>query len=112
MDCLFCKLRDSAAGKAVFEDEQCFVLQDLHPQAPLHLLILPKRHLAGPDDASPEDEPLMGHLVRVAAHLARERGVAKDGYRLVMNCNTHGGQTVFHMHLHLLAGRQMEWPPG
>jgi len=112
VDCLFCKLRDQTAGKAVFEDEQCFVLEDLHPQSPVHLLVLPKQHLAGPGVAGPEDEQMLGHLIRVAAKLAGARGIAEDGYRLVMNCNRLGGQTVFHLHLHLLGGRQMEWPPG
>jgi histidine triad (HIT) family protein len=120
MDCLFCKLRDQTAGqqagpqagKAVYEDEQCFVLQDLHPQAPLHLLVLPKKHLAGLGEVGADDEPLLGHLLRVAAQLARERGVADDGYRVVVNHNAHGGQTVFHLHVHLLGGRQMAWPPG
>jgi histidine triad (HIT) family protein len=116
MDCLFCKLRDQTVGqkdgRPVFEDAQCFVLQDIHPEAPLHLLVLPKRHLAGLGDASADDEQLLGHLLRVAAQLARERGVAEDGYRVVVNHNAHGGQTVFHLHLHLLGGRQMTWPPG
>ncbi len=112
MDCLFCKLRDQSAGKAVYEDAQCFVLQDLNPQAPVHLLILPKKHLATPDEAKAEDELLLGHLMQVGARLARERGIADDGYRLVVNCNAQGGQTVFHLHIHLLGGRQMTWPPG
>jgi len=112
MDCLFCKLRDELAGKAVYEDAQCFVLQDLHPQAPVHLLVIPRKHLAGPDAGGVEDEALLGHLMGVAAQLARDRGIAQDGYRLVVNSNQHGGQTVFHLHLHLLGGRQMTWPPG
>jgi histidine triad (HIT) family protein len=112
MDCLFCKLRDQSAGKALYEDDKCFVLQDLHPQAPVHLLILPKKHLASPDAAGEEDDMLLGHLMQVAAKLARERGIADDGYRLVVNCNAKGGQTVFHLHMHLLGGRQMTWPPG
>jgi histidine triad (HIT) family protein len=112
MDCLFCKLRDELAGKAVYEDALCFVLQDLHPQAPVHLLVIPRKHLVSPDDAGPEDELLLGHLMRVAAQLARDRGIAADGYRLVVNSNQHGGQTVFHLHVHLLGGRQMTWPPG
>jgi histidine triad (HIT) family protein len=112
MDCLFCTLRDQTAGKAVFEDDRCFVLEDLHPQAPVHLLVLPKKHLEGPNGLSAEDESLVGHLIRVAAKLAADRGIAHDGYRVVLNCNALGGQTVFHLHLHLLGGRQMTWPPG
>jgi histidine triad (HIT) family protein len=112
MDCLFCKLRDQSAGKAVYEDAQCFVLQDLHPQAPVHLLVIPKKHLSSPDDVGPDDEALLGHLMHVGSRLARERGIAAEGYRLVVNCNAHGGQTIFHLHVHLLGGRQMAWPPG
>ena len=120
MGCLFCKLRDQNAGKHVFEDDRAFVLQDLHPQAPTHLLVLPKKHIPGPAAIVPgsaagsgsEDEAIVGHLVAVAAELARVRGIEQSGYRLVLNCNQHGGQTVFHLHIHLLGGRQMQWPPG
>lgn len=112
MDCLFCKLRDLNAGAHPYEDERCFALEDLHPQAPTHLLVIPKKHLTGPHGIATEDEPLLGHLVAVAADLARARGLEALGYRLVMNCNEHGGQTVFHLHLHLLGGRQLTWPPG
>jgi histidine triad (HIT) family protein len=115
MDCLFCKLRDQPVGKAIYEDSQCFVLQDLQPQAPVHLLVLPKKHLASLDEAGAsgsDDKALLGHLMQVAARLARDRGIADDGYRVVVNANAHGGQTVFHLHLHLLGGRQMTWPPG
>jgi histidine triad (HIT) family protein len=112
MDCLFCKLRDQSAGKAVYEDPQCFVLQDLHPQAPVHLLMIPRKHLSSPDEVGPDDEALLGHLMQVGSRLARERGIAADGYRLVVNCNAQGGQTIFHLHVHLLGGRQMAWPPG
>ena len=112
MDCLFCTLRDQNAGKHVFEDDQCFVLQDLHPQAPTHVLILPKKHIASPAAIGVEDEALIGHLLRVAGEIALARGIEQSGYRLVLNCNQHGGQTVFHLHVHLLGGRQMTWPPG
>lgn len=112
MECLFCRLRDQQAGQHVFEDDRCFVLKDLNPQAPTHLLVLPKQHLVGPnavDDAAERD---IGHLVHVAARLARQLGIADSGYRLVVNCNGDAGQTVFHLHVHLLGGRQLQWPPG
>ncbi len=112
MDCLFCKLRDQNAGKHVYEDERCFVLQDLHPQAPVHLLILPKRHIDGPHAVTPEDEALVGPRVKVAGGLARGQGISSAGYRLARDGNAAGGPPGFHLHVHLLGGRQLTWPPG
>ena len=113
MACLFCQIRDGAIpAKLVHQDEQVFAIEDIHPQGPVHLLIIPRRHVASTEDLSERDEELTGHLVSVAATLATARGVAERGYRLVFNTLGEGGQTVPHLHLHLIAGRQMQWPPG
>ena len=110
-DCLFCKM---AAGSiepdVVFEDELVLAFRDIHPQAPLHVLIIPKRHIANLNEL--DDAGLGGHLLQTAAKLAAELGYAESGYRTVFNTNNDGGQTVHHLHMHLLAGRQMSWPPG
>lgn len=112
-DCIFCKI---AAGEIpadkLFEDDQVVAFRDLSPQAPTHVLVIPRKHIATLNDLEADDAPLMGHMYRVAAGLAKELGFAQDGYRCVMNCNADGGQTVFHIHLHLLGGRAMTWPPG
>jgi histidine triad (HIT) family protein len=113
MDCLFCKI---AAGQIpaalVHQDDQLIAFKDINPQAPLHLLIVPRRHIATLNDLSPEDDGLVGSMFRRAAALAAEHGYADRGYRAVFNCNREAGQTVFHVHLHLLAGRGLGWPPG
>lgn len=96
----------------VFEDEHVLGFRDLHPQAPVHVLFVPKRGIATLNDLVPGDEALVGRLSMAAAAYAKAQGFAQDGYRVVMNCNRDGGQTVFHIHLHLLAGRAMAWPPG
>ena len=112
-DCIFCKI---AAGEIpadkVYEDDQVVAFRDLSPQAPVHVLVIPRRHIPTLDDLTEGDEPLVGHMYRVAARIAADEGLAERGYRTVMNCNAEGGQTVFHIHLHLLGGRQMTWPPG
>jgi histidine triad (HIT) family protein len=112
-DCLFCKIvnREIHAG-LVFEDERVLAFSDINPQAPTHVLIIPKRHIASLNDIGVEDEQLVGELVRRAAALAREMGLSAGGYRTVFNTNRDAGQTVFHIHLHLLGGRSMSWPPG
>lgn len=113
MNCLFCKLaRGEINSDIVYEDDEVIAFRDIHPQAPHHILVIPRRHIATLNDTNPEDATLMGKLTLTAQRVAKELGVAEDGYRLVMNCNGHGGQTVFHIHLHLLAGRSMHWPPG
>ena len=113
MDCLFCKMASGAiAVQKVYEDDDLFALEDIAPVAPVHLLIIPKRHLVNTLELTPEDDRLIGAVHRVAAHLARERGVAEDGFRLVNNNNAGAGQSVFHIHFHLLAGRKFSWPPG
>lgn len=96
----------------VYEDDDVLAFTDINPQAPLHVLIIPKKHIRTLNDAGDEDEALLGKLVNTARKIARENDVAEEGYRVVMNCNRGAGQTVFHIHLHLLAGRAFSWPPG
>lgn len=95
----------------VFEDEQCLAFRDINPQAPVHLLIIPKKPIATVNDIGEDDRELVGHLYYTAGHIAREMGFDEQGYRVVMNCNEYGGQTVYHIHVHLLAGKPMGWPP-
>jgi histidine triad (HIT) family protein len=94
----------------VFEDDKVLAFNDISPQAPVHILIIPKRHISTLNDL--DDAELGGQLLKTAVMLAKHRGLADSGYRTVFNCNQHGGQAVYHLHLHLLAGRQMDWPPG
>jgi len=96
----------------VYEDDEVLAFKDINPQAPVHVLIIPKRNIPTIDDLTPADAPLVGKLFLAAQKIAREQGVAEAGYRTVMNCNAEGGQVVFHLHLHLLGGRTMGWPPG
>ncbi len=112
-DTIFDKIiRREIPADIVYEDEQALAFRDVNPQAPVHILIIPKKPIATINDLQAEDEALVGHLFVVAARLAAEMGFAESGYRTVMNCNADGGQTVFHLHLHLLAGRALTWPPG
>jgi histidine triad (HIT) family protein len=112
-DCLFCKIRDGGIpAKKVFEDDRCFAFRDIHPQAPTHLLVVPRKHIATLNDVAVEDEPLVGHLFSVAAKLARDEGHADAGWRALFNVNQAAGQLVFHIHLHVLGGREFGWPPG
>jgi histidine triad (HIT) family protein len=112
-DCLFCKIaRREIPATLVYEDERVAAFQDLNPQAPTHILVIPKRHIATLNDLSTEDDQLVGELVRRAGAIAAERGLSAGGYRTVFNTNRDAGQTVFHIHLHLLGGRTMTWPPG
>ena len=99
-------------SQKVFEDEHVFAFRDVNPQAPVHVLVIPKVHVATLNDLTTAHEPLVGAMVRAAAHIAKERGFADSGYRTVFNCNAAAGQTVFHIHLHVLGGRTMAWPPG
>ena len=112
-DCLFCKI---AAGDIpsdrVFEDDVCIALNDITPQAPTHILLIPREHIDSLDKASAADPAILGHLLLTAADIARDQGFAEDGYRVVINTNSDGGQTVFHLHVHLLAGRPFIFPPG
>lgn len=112
-DCLFCKfVSGEFKTDVVYENDDVFAFNDINPQAPTHVLIIPKKHIATINDLELEDEALVGKLYSAASHIAKENGFAEDGYRVVMNCNAAAGQTVFHIHLHLLAGRQLTWPPG
>jgi histidine triad (HIT) family protein len=112
-DCLFCKIiAGQIPGTVVHQDDDVVVLKDINPQAPLHVLVIPRRHIATLNDLAPDDDALVGSLFRVAAALAKTHGYADRGYRTVFNCNREAGQSVFHIHLHLLAGRGLAWPPG
>ena len=111
--CLFCRIvAREVPGQIVFEDGDLLVFTDINPQAPLHVLIIPKQHIPTVNDLSPADDALVGSMFRRAAALAKEHGYSERGYRTVFNCNRDAGQTVFHIHLHLLAGRGLAWPPG
>jgi histidine triad (HIT) family protein len=113
MSCLFCRIiAGEIPSSKVFEDAELFAFNDINPQAPLHVLVVPKKHIATTNDLATEDEALVGKMVRRAAAIAAENGYADRGYRTVLNCNREAGQTVFHIHLHVLAGRALEWPPG
>jgi len=112
-DCLFCRILDGTVPSTrVYEDALCYAFDDINPQAPTHVQIIPRKHVATLNDLLAEDEPMVGHLVTVAARIARDRGIAENGYRSVLNCNRGAGQSVFHIHLHLLGGRSLGWPPG
>ena len=112
-DCLFCKIAEGGIpADLVHEDEDCVAFRDINPQAPVHVLLIPRRHIAGLDELRDEDAPLMGRLSLAAARLARSLGVAAGGYRWVVNCGEDGCQTVPHLHLHILGGRKLGWPPG
>jgi histidine triad (HIT) family protein len=111
-DCIFCRIiRGEAPAKKVYEDERALVFEDINPQAPTHVLIIPKKHIVGLKEAQPEDAEIIGYLHLVAARIARQRGI-EDGYRTVFNVGPRAGQSVFHLHLHLLGGRSLRWPPG
>jgi histidine triad (HIT) family protein len=113
MNCLFCKVaRGEIPATVVFEDTDIMAFRDINPQAPAHLLVIPKTHIATLNDIDTDHAPLLGQMILTAKKLAAEEGFADAGYRLVFNVNSDGGQTVHHIHLHILAGRQMSWPPG
>lgn len=113
MDCLFCKIANGQIpANVVYRDDHVVAFEDINPRAPLHLLIIPQKHIATLNDIHDEDCELMGHLMQAASKLAKQFKVADEGYRIVSNCNQGAGQTVFHIHLHLLGGRALTWPPG
>lgn len=113
MSCLFCRIiAGEIPASKVYEDDQLIAFNDINPQAPTHVLIVPKRHVATLNELAAEDDGLVGAMVRRAAALARANGIDGPGYRTVFNCNAQAGQTVFHIHLHVLGGRTMAWPPG
>jgi histidine triad (HIT) family protein len=112
-DCLFCRLvAREIPGSIVYEDDRVLAFNDINPQASTHVLVIPKRHIATLNDLQPGDDQLIGELVRRAAAIAETRGLAAGGFRTVFNTNRDAGQTVFHLHLHLIGGRHMAWPPG
>lgn len=112
-DCIFCKI---AAGEIpadkLYEDEHVLAFRDLGPQAPTHALVIPKAHIANLNELDEDNAAIMGRLFLAAKQVARDEGIDENGFRTVINCNADGGQTVYHMHIHLLGGRQMTWPPG
>ncbi len=112
-DCIFCKIVSGAIpSEFVYEDETCVAFNDISPQAPAHILVIPREHFASLDKAQKNHRETLGHLLLTAAEIARRKGFAEDGYRVVLNTNSAGGQTVFHLHAHLLGGRQFVFPPG
>lgn len=112
-NCIFCKIiRDEIPSKKVYEDEQLLVIEDLNPQAPLHLLLLPKKHFVNCLDMTAQNDVLVGYAFRKAGEIAREKGYVESGFRIVQNNGAGAGQSVFHIHFHLLAGREFAWPPG
>ena len=112
-DCLFCRIvAGGIPASIVFENDQVVAFKDITPRAPTHVLIIPRRHIASLNELAPDDDALVGEMVRTAAAIAKDQGLSERGYRTVFNCNADAGQTVFHIHLHLLGGRTMAWPPG
>jgi len=112
-DCIFCKIvQGEIPAEVVYEDDEVLAFRDLNPQAPVHVLVIPKRHLATTNDLTDDDAALAGRLLLAAKAVAAQEGIAQEGYRTVINCNAGAGQTVFHIHLHLLGGRPLGWPPG
>ena len=113
MDCLFCKIaKGEIPANIIYQDEQVIAFDDINPQAVHHKIIIPRKHIATLNDLQDDDKTLIGHITKTAATLAKKIGIADEGYRLVANCNRGAGQTVFHIHFHLLGGRPLGWPPG
>ena len=112
-DCLFCRI---VAGEIpagiVYQDDRCVAFRDINPQAPVHVLIIPRDHVASLDDAAEKDDATLGHIMRIASHVAHEQGISESGYRTVINTGAGAGQSVFHLHVHVLGGRSLGWPPG
>ena len=112
-ECLFCQIVNrEIPASIVYEDDRVLAFNDINPQAPTHVLVVPKRHVASLNELSADDDEMVGELVRRAAAIAKERGISAGGFRTVINTNREAGQTVFHIHLHLMGGRPMHWPPG
>jgi histidine triad (HIT) family protein len=112
-DCLFCKIINrEIPASIVYEDDRVLAFDDINPQGPAHVLIVPKRHVATLNDLAQDDDAMVGELVRRAAAIAKDRGISAGGFRSVFNTNRDAGQTVFHIHLHLIGGRSLAWPPG
>ena len=112
-DCIFCKIVEKKIpAKIIYEDDLALAFEDINPQAPVHTLIIPKKHLPTLLDLKGDDATLVGHLFIVANTIARDKGISERGFRVVANCNPESGQAVYHIHFHLLGGRRMHWPPG
>ena len=112
-DCLFCRIIEGGIpADIIHTDERCIAFRDINAQAPVHALVIPREHMDSLDDASQKDEATLGHLLRVAARVANEQGLSESGYRTVINTGAGVGQSVFHLHVHVLGGRGMSWPPG
>jgi histidine triad (HIT) family protein len=113
MECIFCKIANGTLpAKIVYQDEEIIAFDDISPKAPHHKLIIPRKHIATLNDLLPEEEGLAGRMVLVAQKLAKDLDIAENGYRISINCNKDGGQLIYHLHLHLLGGRSLHWPPG
>jgi len=112
-DCIFCKIAEKTIpSKIVHEDDRAVAFEDINPQAPVHVLVVPKRHVQSVAELNAAEAGFLGHLLLTGAAVAKQKGIADSGYRLVVNTGRHGGQTVFHLHVHVLGGRPMHWPPG
>jgi histidine triad (HIT) family protein len=112
-NCIFCLITEHhLPSKTIYEDEQVMAFEDANPQAPVHILVVPRKHMTSLTEAAAEDEPLLGHLLTVAARIAHEHGIDTKGFRTVLNTGSWAGQSIFHVHLHLLGGRTFQWPPG
>lgn len=113
MECIFCNIIEKKIpAKIIYEDDLVLAFEDLNPQSPVHALVIPKKHISTNLELTASDNNLIGHLFQTANRIAKDKGIAEQGFRLVMNCNPESGQTVFHIHLHILGGRHMRWPPG
>lgn len=113
MDCIFCKIADgSIKTDSIYEDDKMIVFNDMNPQAPVHMLAIPKDHIESANEINDENSEIIGHIFKVIAKIAKEKGFAERGYRIVNNCGEDGGQTVNHLHFHILAERSLNWPPG
>ena len=113
MDCLFCKIAaKEIPSTTVYEDDLVYAFRDIDPQAPVHILIIPKQHIGSVNEITDENCAIVGHIFKVAAEIAKKEGIAEDGYRIVTNIGENGGQTVSHLHYHMLGGRSLQWPPG
>ena len=112
-DCLFCKIVEGEIPcDKIFENDQVIAFRDLNPQAPTHILVIPRKHISTVNELTADDNNIVGEMVLAAQAVAKQEGIEESGYRLVMNCNEGAGQTVFHIHLHIMGGRRMNWPPG
>ncbi|HEX8179369.1 MAG TPA: histidine triad nucleotide-binding protein [Pyrinomonadaceae bacterium] len=112
-DCIFCRVvAGDVRADIVFQDDRCLAFRDINPQAPVHVLIIPREHIESLDDAGRGDEAVLGHILRIAARIANDQGLAESGFRTVINTGAGVGQSVMHLHLHVLGGRTMTWPPG